>query len=235
MAIKGLKIGILSASVALSGVACAGDKSTSKTELKTDDEKSSYSVGFDFGAGLQQNLKNLDLDTFVIGLRDAYEGNTPLLSKEEMKNAMDTYRAKVMKEREDESKAAAEGNRKAGEAFLAANKGKKGVVTLGSGLQYKVLVDGSGKKPGPDDTVDVHYRGTLIDGTEFDSSYKRGQPATFQVRGVIPGWVEALQLMKEGAKWQLFIPSTIAYGDRGAGKIEPGSMLIFEVELLKIK
>ena len=233
--INSLKIGVLSTSLVLSGLALGGDKNSSKIKLKTDDDKASYSVGFDFGAGLQKNLKDLDLDTFVAGLRDAYEGKEPLLAKEEMTNAMNAYRAKVMQARESEMKAAAEGNKKAGEAFLAANKDKKGVVTLGSGLQYKVLVEGSGKKPSPDDTVEVNYRGTLIDGTEFDSSYKRGQPATFQVKGVIPGWVEALQLMKAGAKWQLFIPSTIAYGDRGAGQIEPGSMLIFEVELLKIK
>lgn len=234
MITRNLYLIIFSTSLVFAGFAFAGDKS-SKIKLKTDDDKASYSVGFDFGKGLQKNLEDLDLDVFVAGLRDAYEGKNPRMEQEEMQQAMNAYRAKVIEARQKKMAAASEGNKKAGEEFLAANKNKNGVITLPSGLQYKVLVEGSGKKPGPDDTVEVNYRGTLIDGAEFDSSYKRGQPATFQVKGVIPGWVEALQLMKEGAKWQLFIPSSLAYGDRGAGQITPGSLLIFEVELLKIK
>lgn len=232
--VRRLKIICLSLGIVLTGSACGGDKSA-KISLKTEDDKASYSVGYDFGNGIRQNLEGVDLDLFVAGLKDAYKDQEPRLTKEEMQNAITAYRGKVMEARREKMQAAAEENKKAGEEFLAANKDKKGVVSLPSGLQYKVLVDGSGKKPGPDDTVEVNYRGTLIDGTEFDSSYNRGQPATFQVKGVIKGWVEALQLMKEGAKWQLFIPADLAYGDRGAGQIGPGSMLIFEVELLKIK
>lgn len=243
--VKHLKVLSISVGIAFASLACGGDKaSTDKASvdkvsansgLETDDQKASYSVGYDFGKGMRQNLQDLDLDIFVSGLRDAFQDKEPGISKEEMQQAMTAYRSRVMEAREKKMQDAASGNKAAGEEFLAANKDKKGVVVLPSGLQYKVLIDGSGKNPGPDDTVDVNYLGTLIDGTEFDSSYKRGQPATFQVKGVIQGWVEALQLMKEGAKWQLFIPADLAYGDRGAGQIGPGSMLIFEVELLKIK
>lgn len=245
LVIKHFKVVSLSVGIAFASLACGGDKaSTDKSSagaaptnsgLETDDQKASYSVGYDFGKGIRQNLQDLDLDIFVTGLRDAFQDKEPGISKEEMQQAMVAYRSKIMEAREKKMQDAASANKAAGEEFLAANKDKEGVVTLPSGLQYKVLVDGSGKKPGPEDTVDVHYLGTLIDGTEFDSSYKRGQPATFQVKGVIPGWVEALQLMQEGAKWQLFIPADLAYGDQGAGQIGPGSMLIFEVELLGIK
>jgi len=141
-----------------------------------------------------------------------------------------------MTKQEEETKKLGEKNRKEGEAFLAANKKKEGVKTLASGLQYKVIKPGTGKKPKSTDTVTTHYRGTLIDGTEFDSSYNRGQPATFPVHGVIPGWTEALQLMEEGAKWQLFIPSKLGYGERGAGQaIGPNATLIFEVELVSVQ
>ncbi|HEY9135043.1 MAG TPA: FKBP-type peptidyl-prolyl cis-trans isomerase [Pseudomonadales bacterium] len=245
LVIKHFKVVSLSVGIAFASLACGGDKASTDTSsvgkaptnsgLETDDQKASYSVGYDFGKGIRQNLEDLDLDIFVTGLRDAFQDKEPGISKEEMQQAMVAYRSKIMEAREKKMQDAASANKAAGEEFLAANKDKQGVVTLPSGLQYKVLVDGSGKKPGLEDTVDVHYLGTLIDGTEFDSSYKRGQPATFQVQGVIQGWVEALQLMQEGAKWQLFIPADLAYGDRGAGQIEPGSMLIFEVELLKIK
>ena len=140
-----------------------------------------------------------------------------------------------MKKREEEQKKLAEKNAKEGEAFFAENKKKEGIVTLPSGLQYKVIKEGDGPTPKATDTVSVNYKGTFIDGTEFDSSYKRNQPATFKVKGVIPGWVEALQLMKVGSKWQIFIPASLAYGDKGAGNvIGPNATLIFEVELLSI-
>jgi len=151
-----------------------------------------------------------------------------------MATAIQAYREKLMAKQQKEQESKSLSNKKASEEFLAANKTKKGVVTLPSGLQYVVLADGTGKKPGAEDTVTVHYRGTLINGEEFDSSYRRNEPATFAVSGVIKGWTEALQLMKEGAKWQLFIPQQLAYGERGMGAIGPNELLIFEVELVKV-
>jgi FKBP-type peptidyl-prolyl cis-trans isomerase FklB len=159
-----------------------------------------------------------------------------LLTEEEARAAIMHLQAQLRQKQIEAMKLAGEKNQKAGEAFLAENKKKEGVVTLPSGLQYKILKAGEGKKPTAEDTVVCNYRGTLIDGTEFDSSYKRGEPATFPVRGVIKGWTEALQLMPVGSKWQLFIPPTLAYGERGAGaQIGPDATLIFEVELISIK
>jgi FKBP-type peptidyl-prolyl cis-trans isomerase FklB len=149
---------------------------------------------------------------------------------------MNTFKEEMTKKQEEAMKKAAEKNKKDGAAFLAENKKKEGVVTLPSGLQYKIITQGTGNTPKATDTVTVNYRGSLVDGTEFDSSYKRGQPATFPVNGVIKGWTEALQLMKEGAKWQLFIPSDLAYGEKGAGNvIGPNATLIFDVELISAK
>jgi len=157
------------------------------------------------------------------------------LSDDTIKESMAVFQDEIMKKHEDELKKAAAQNKKEGEAFLAENKKKEGVVTLASGLQYKVIKEGDGKSPKETDTVTVNYQGTFIDGTEFDSSYKRNQPATFQVNGVIPGWTEALQLMKAGSKWQLYIPAGLAYGEQGAGRvIGPNATLIFDVELLSI-
>ncbi len=158
------------------------------------------------------------------------------MSDEEMRTVMTAYQKEISQKQAEAAKIAAEKNKKEGDAFLAANKAKEGVITLPSGLQYKILKEGNGKKPTDADTVQVHYRGTLIDGTEFDSSIKRGQPASFPVKQIIPGWREALKLMPVGSKWQLFIPPELAYGARGAGgDIGPNATLIFEVELLAIK
>ena len=162
-------------------------------------------------------------------------GEKLAVSEEEAARVMQAFQQSAQAAREKRAREAAEKNKKEGEAFLAANKKKPGVVALPSGLQYKVLKEGTGKSPKATDMVTVHYRGTLIDGTEFDSSYSRNEPATFEVGQIIPGWVEALQLMKAGAKWQLFIPSELAYGEQGAGpQIGPNSVLLFEVELLSI-
>jgi FKBP-type peptidyl-prolyl cis-trans isomerase len=174
-------------------------------------------------------------DLVVKGIRDALKGEKPLMTPEEMNKILVELKRKVTAAQQEERKMAAEKNRAEGEAFLAENAKKKGVVTLPSGLQYKVLKEGDGASPNGTDNVTVHYRGTLIDGTEFDSSHKRNQPATFRVNGVIRGWTEALQMMKPGAKWLLFIPAKLAYGERGAGSsIPPGSTLIFEVELVAV-
>ena len=202
--------------------------------LDTQAQKSSYVIGTDIGGRLSAEGFEIDRTALVAGLDDALSGADQRLSEEEAHAAITA----VIEERQAKAEraVAAEKNRAEGEAFLAANKEKEGVITTESGLQYKVIVEGSGENPTPEDTVQVHYRGTLIDGTEFDSSYARGEPAEFQVNRVIAGWTEALQLMSEGAKWELYIPSELAYGPRGAGAdIGPDAVLIFEVELLKAK
>jgi FKBP-type peptidyl-prolyl cis-trans isomerase FklB len=187
-----------------------------------------------------KNLKRdgIDVDEALLlkGLRDGISGGKALLSEDEYRATMTALQKDLMEKQAEAAKKVAEKNRKEGEAFLAENKKKEGVVALPSGLQYKVVKAGDGKNPTAKDTVETHYRGTLIDGTEFDSSYKRGQTATFPVGGVIPGWTEALQKMKVGDKWQLFVPPELAYGERGAGReIGPNAALLFEVELIAIK
>jgi FKBP-type peptidyl-prolyl cis-trans isomerase FklB len=171
------------------------------------------------------------------GLKDALAGSKLLLTDEEAKAALTALQTEVRAKEEAKSKAAAVENKKSGEAFLAANKAKEGIVTLPSGLQYKVIKEGTGPKPTAEDTVLCHYRGTLVDNTEFDSSYKRGEPLKIPVGGVIKGWTEAIQLMPVGSKWQLFIPSDLAYGERGApgSPIGPNSALIFDVELISVE
>ncbi|MCD9458280.1 FKBP-type peptidyl-prolyl cis-trans isomerase [Marinibactrum halimedae] len=176
----------------------------------------------------------LDIDIMAMALRDAREGKDPRLTEEEMQQAMTQFQEKQRAAKAEAAKAIADANSKEGQDYLTANAGKEGVVTTESGLQYKVITEGSGPKPTPTDTVTVHYRGTLIDGTEFDSSYGRGEPTSFPVNAVIAGWTEALQLMPEGSKWELYIPAELAYGPGGTGGlIGPNATLIFEVELLK--
>jgi FKBP-type peptidyl-prolyl cis-trans isomerase FklB len=204
--------------------------------LRTQKEKMSYAIGVDIGNMLSKQPVDMDVDSFLKGAHDVLKKNKLLLTDQELKDILTVLQKEMVAKQEERVKAVAEKNKKDGEAFLAENKKKEGVKTVSSGLQYKVIKEGTGKVPKATDTVTVNYRGTLIDGTEFDSSYKRGQPATFPVNGVIKGWTEALQLMKTGSKWQLFVPSDLAYGDRGAGpQIGPNSVLIFEVELLSIK
>ena len=206
-----------------------------KTELKTQKDKLSYAIGMDMGGSLKRNSIDVDIDALVKGLKDALAGGKMMMTEQEQRETLMAFQKEFQVKQQEKMKALAETNKKEGEAFLAENKKKKGVKTLPSGLQYKIITEGKGASPKETDTVTVNYRGTLIDGTEFDSSYKRNEPATFPVKGVIRGWTEALQLMKEGAKWQLFIPSDLAYGERGAGgTIGPNATLIFEVELLKI-
>lgn len=216
----------------IAGVAYAEDQ----TPLKTQKDKVSYIIGIDIGNNFKKQGIEIDPDIMIRGLKDSLNKNKLLLTEKEISEIMTAFRQEFTAKQAEASKLQSDKNKKEGEAFLAENKNKEGVKTLPSGLQYKVLTEGSGKSPSATDTVNVNYRGTLIDGTEFDSSYKRGQAASFPVNGVIPGWVEALQLMKEGAKWQLFIPSNLAYGDKGTGgTIAPNATLIFEVELLSIK
>lgn len=202
------------------------------SSLKTDKQKFSYTAGYQIGQNLKRQNLDLDSKTFSQGVQDAITNAKPRLKPEEMQAAVQVQQKKDM----DKQAAVAKKNLDAGQAFLEANKKKDGVVTLPSGLQYKVVTEGKGKQPKSTDTVVAHYRGTLINGTEFDSSYQRNEPATFPVGGVIKGWQEALPLMKEGAKWQVYIPADLAYGPRGAGAaIGPNEALIFDIELVSVK
>jgi FKBP-type peptidyl-prolyl cis-trans isomerase FklB len=216
--------------------AVTGTKTPTPLALKTQKDKVSYAIGLNIGKSLRKDSVEVDPNIFFRGLKDALAGAKTLLTEEEMKSVMTTLQSELRKQQEETMRQAGEINKKAGEAFLAENKTKEGVVTLPSGLQYKILKQGTGPKPSATDSVVCNYRGTLMDGTEFDSSYKRGQPATFPVSGVIKGWTEAVQLMPVGSKWQLFVPSELGYGNRGAGAdIGPNATLIFEVELLSIQ
>jgi FKBP-type peptidyl-prolyl cis-trans isomerase FklB len=211
-------------------------KPAAKLALTTPKEKASYALGYNLGRNLKGQLIDVDPAIVTQAIRDAFAGTPSPMTEEEIRASLTQLQQETRAKQEAKAKELTDENEKAGQAFLAANKTKAGVVTLPSGLEYKVLTAGTGPKPTASDTVVCNYRGTLIDGKEFDSSYKRGQPATFPVSGVIKGWTEALQLMPVGSKWQLFIPASLAYGDRGAGEvIPPGSALVFDVELLSIK
>ncbi len=204
--------------------------------LKTDKDKQSYAIGMSIAKTLKGQDLDVDTSLLVRGLRDELNGAKPALTDEEAQAVLTTMQADMRKRLEAKAAAAAETNKKEGDAFLAANKTKPGVVTTASGLQYKILQPGTGPRPTVNDTVVCNYKGTLLDGKEFDSSYKRGQPATFAVGQIIKGWTEALQLMPVGSKYELFIPPDLAYGARQAGPdIGPNSTLIFEVELVSIK
>jgi len=204
--------------------------------LTTQKDKFSYALGMNLGTNLHKQSVPVDPNILLRGLKDALAGGKTALTEEQARAALMEVQNEMRKKQQAEMQAAGEANKKEGDAFLAANKAKEGVVTLPSGLQYKILTQGTGPKPTATDSVVCNYRGTLINGTEFDSSYKRGEPATFPVSGVIKGWTEALQLMSVGSKWQLFVPSDLAYGERSPGpEIGPDSTLIFEVELLSIQ
>jgi FKBP-type peptidyl-prolyl cis-trans isomerase FklB len=206
-----------------------------QTELQTDKDKINYSLGFSIGKGLLAQGIEIDADRIAQGIKDVLSGGQTLLTEQEMQQLLSDLQKKVVAKEEAKKAAMAETNKKEGETFLSENKQKEGVITLPSGLQYKIIKTGTGAKPKETDTVVTNYRGTFIDGTEFDSSEKSG-PATFQVDRVIEGWTEALQLMEVGAKWQLFVPHSLAYGEKGAGNvIGPNQTLIVDVELLEIK
>jgi FKBP-type peptidyl-prolyl cis-trans isomerase len=220
---------------AKTGQSTAAKRPVAPLTLKTDKDKLSYAVGMNIGRSIHSQSMEIDPAILLRGLKDEMAGKT-VMTDMEAHNTLMQAQQEAKKKADETRQASMEPNKKAGDAFLAANKTKEGVVTLPSGLQYKILKEGTGPKPTPADSVVCNYRGTLIDGKEFDSSYKRGQPATFPVGQVIKGWTEALQLMPVGSKWQLFVPPDLAYGDRGAGPdIGPGATLIFEVELISIK
>lgn len=219
------------------GVAACQQKDLSKADLKTQKDKVSYSIGLDIGKTLKRQSIDIEPAALLQGMKDAIaKDSLYLLTDAEIQEVMKNFQQEMMSKQNAKLKEMGDKNKKDGEAFLAANKTKEGVKTTASGLQYKVLASGTGATPGPNDKVKCNYVGTLIDGTEFDNSYKRGEPIVFPVGGVIKGWTEALQMMKVGDKWQLFIPSDLGYGDSGMGQtIPPSSTLIFEVELLGIE
>jgi len=203
--------------VFFSGVCLAGEK----TELADENDRVSYSVGYQIGGDFKRQGVELNTESLVKGVQDARSGAEPLMTRQEMHQTLVDLKKKIMADERKRKKEEAEKVRKEGEAFLAANRKKKGVVTLSSGLQYKVIKEGTGKSPKATNEVTVHYRGTFIDGTEFDSSFQRGNPATFRADSVIAGWKEAIPMMKEGAKWQLFTPADLAYGERAPGPTSP--------------
>ncbi len=204
--------------------------------LRTPKDKASYAIGMNVGKSLHKDSVDVDPAILLRGLKDALAGGKTLLTDDEAKTAMVAIQADLRKKQEAKMAVVGDANKKEGDTFLAENKTKEGVVALPSGLQYKILKEGTGPKPSATDSVVCNYKGTLIDNTEFDSSYKRGQPATFPVGQVIKGWTEVLQLMPVGSKWQVWVPSELGYGPRGpGGAIGPNATLIFEIELLSIQ
>ncbi|HKK02263.1 MAG TPA: FKBP-type peptidyl-prolyl cis-trans isomerase [Desulfuromonadales bacterium] len=225
-------VGTLGILLLLASVCTAATTNTNLKDLK---DRVSYSIGMNIGRDFMKQGVDINPDLVARGIKDVLSGGKLLMSKEDVKKTLTEFRTQMKAKHEAQVKELAAKNKKEGEAFLAKNKKEKGVVTLADGLQYKIIKKGTGPSPTKDDTVTVNYRGTLVNGTEFDSSYKRGKPATFPVSGVIRGWTEALPLMKEGAKWRIFIPASLAYGEHGAGNvIGPNAVLIFDVDLLKV-
>jgi FKBP-type peptidyl-prolyl cis-trans isomerase len=230
-------VAALCAVIALSACQQQTSDTTAETELQleTPNSRLSYGVALGLGRNMANDGMTVDVDAFAAGLRDAMTNSPQRLTDEEIQAEMIAFQQRINEEREATTEALAQANAAQAAAFLLENGSREGVVTTESGLQYEVLEEGDGATPGPGDTVQVHYRGTLIDGTEFDSSYARGEPVSFGVGQVIAGWTEALQLMKVGSKYKLFIPSDLAYGPGGAGdRIGPNAALLFEVELLDI-
>lgn len=204
--------------------------------LKDERDRISYSIGLSIGLNFKKQSIDVTLEPLMAGVRDAMLERKPLLTDQELKETMDRFRKQMNAKLKAKKASQANQNLAAGQQFLKENSKKEGVITTESGLQYEVIKEGSGKKPTLNDTVVTHYTGTLLNGKVFDSSYKRNEPATFPVNGVIKGWTEALQMMKPGSKWKLYVPSNLAYGERGAGNvIGPNATLIFEIELLDIK
>ncbi|HAP37184.1 MAG TPA: hypothetical protein DCQ28_15105 [Bacteroidetes bacterium] len=213
-------------------MSCGSDK---KAELKTDKDSVSYSIGMDVGMTFQRQGIEVNPETFLQGFKDVADTSAkPLMTEDQVRATMMAYQQKMMAKAQEKMMQQSGTANAEGEKFLTENKTKSGVVTTASGLQYKIIKAGKGKKPSAANEVKVHYKGTLINGTEFDNSYKRGEPITLPVGGVIAGWTEALQLMPVGSKWQLFIPAHLGYGNTQSGPIPPGSTLIFDVELLAI-
>lgn len=238
-----MKRTILAAALLVSLPALAAEKPAAPATATTattnpytkDDDKAAYSIGYFTGKANVQHLETLNVDAYVAGFRDAYAKKTPVMTEDDMRATLDAFKQRLMAEAEAKAQKEAEENKQKSADYLAANAKKPGVVTTASGLQYEVLTQGKGPKPKPTDMVKVDYEGKLVDGSVFDSSIKRGEPATFQLSQVIPGWTEALQLMPVGSKYRITIPPALAYGENGAGPIPGNSVLIFEVNLLGIE
>lgn len=220
--------------VALAGISLLAPSvpAADQVVFKDQKDKVSYCLGFNIGQNLKRQSIDVDVDKMAKGIKDVLTGAKPQFTEAEIQAIMSAWQKEMQAKSEVQNKVLGDKNKKEGEAFLAANKLKQGVKTLPSGLQYKVVKEGAGASPKATDEVTVNYRGTFIDGTEFDAS-KNG-PVSFPVKGVIPGWTEALQLMKPGAKWQLFVPSNLAYGENGGGPIPPNAALVFDVELVSV-
>ena len=215
---------------------CFADGAPTESGFDSTHDERSYALGMDLGQKIKAQDYDVNPDMLLKGFADVLKGQKTRLDQAQVVEVMQNFRQDVMKKRMADQEAKAANNLEQGKAFLEANKDKEGVQVTSTGLQYKVLKEGEGESPAATDTVTVHYKGTLLDGTEFDSSYKRGQPATFPLNGVIPGWTAGLQLMKPGAKYMFYIPSNLAYGPRQVGQhIGPNATLIFEVELLEVK
>ncbi|MFO1391654.1 MAG: FKBP-type peptidyl-prolyl cis-trans isomerase [Agitococcus sp.] len=225
----------LVAALAASHAVYAAEATTANAAVfANEDAKVAYSLGFIFGKNNAAAIENLDIEKFVTGFKDGYGAKPALLSEEEIKKTLTDYKERRMAEAQADFQKQAQENKTRGEAFLIENGKKAGVITTASGLQYEVLTQGTGAQPTATDTVEVHYEGKLTDGTVFDSSIARGQPASFRLDQVIAGWTEGVQLMKAGSKYRFAIPSALAYGEMGAGTIPPNAVLVFEVELLKV-
>jgi len=235
------KIHILTFSLLLVIFAACGKTAAAAKPLKAGDldsqkKKVSYAIGLDIGKNFKERAMDVNMEILIQGLRDAQGGGQPLLGSEEIQKVMTQFQQDMMKVEQEKRMGQAQVNKAKGDAFLKENSQKPGITVTASGLQYRVISTGTGPLPKLTDTVKVHYRGTLLDGSEFDSSYKRNQPAVFPLNGVIKGWTEALQLMKVGSKWQIFLPAGLAYGEQGAGQvIGPNATLVFDVELLSIE
>ncbi|MBS0286642.1 MAG: FKBP-type peptidyl-prolyl cis-trans isomerase [Proteobacteria bacterium] len=233
---KGKLLSIATASMFLLAQNSFAADETKGGQLKDEKDKISYSIGVDVGKSIMKQKIDINPDPFLAGFKDGQADKTTLMTEDEIRKTLMDLQTKMLEKQKADMKATAAKNLSAGQKFLDENKKKKDVVTLPSGLEYRIIKEGKGESPKATDIVTTHYRGKLIDGTEFDNSYNRGEPVKFAVNGVIPGWTEALQLMKPGAKWELFIPSKLAYGENGVGQvIGPNSTLIFEVELLSVE
>jgi FKBP-type peptidyl-prolyl cis-trans isomerase FkpA len=231
---KLLVAGLISSVVLVAG--CNKEAEEPKAvELTTLEQKVNYTIARNLANNFKQNGLVVDPESFMLALNDVRDNVDSRLTEEEMQTVMQTFQEQAMAKREEEQKKLAEENAGKSKTFLEENKAKEGVTTTESGLQYRVITEGTGVKPKATDTVTVHYSGKLLDGTEFDSSYSRNEPATFDLNSVIPGWTEGLQLMPQGSKWELVIPSELAYGPGANGPIPPNSVLVFEVELLEVK
>lgn len=231
---KLLVAGLISSVVLVAGCNKEAEKPKA-VELTTLEQKVNYTIARNLANNFKQNGLVVDPESFMLALNDVRDNVDSRLTEEEMQTVMQTFQEQAMAKREEEQKKLAEENAGKSKTFLEENKAKEGVTTTESGLQYRVITEGTGVKPKATDTVTVHYSGKLLDGTEFDSSYSRNEPATFDLNSVIPGWTEGLQLMPQGSKWELVIPSELAYGPGANGPIPPNSVLVFEVELLEVK